>query len=250
MEKQTYSAVPSEELESAGYGQAECSRCHKNSSPTRRAPWFLLHFLFICSYSLLFWYYLPASPNAESVAIEAPFSPAHVAIKEKVIQYDDGWENSPYSGEPCQESDQAWHKLMENTAVRITPDELQKLNSTSSMQLNSGDFVVGLGVYHELHCLKKTRQLIHADYYYPNMTEEEHKDLLMHSYHCIELLRQASMCRADVIPFTLKPATPDEDSLADLLSSGHHKCVDWDHLNDWVSTRSLGVRELQDGLVA
>lgn len=46
---------------------------------------------------------------------------------------------SPYIGMPSYDSDKAWHDLFEHSNIRITPEELARLNRTSIL-LDSGHY--------------------------------------------------------------------------------------------------------------
>jgi hypothetical protein len=58
--------------------------------------------------------------------------------------------------------------------IRITPEEHDLLlvpRNRSTLQLSDGTgYLIGLGVYHELHCLKWIRHWIHRDVYWPDLT--------------------------------------------------------------------------------
>lgn len=58
-----------------------------------------------------------------------------------------------YHGEPRPELDKAWADLLEHNNIRLTEDELKRLNRTA-LKLSDGSGYFGqLGAYHHLHCL-------------------------------------------------------------------------------------------------
>lgn len=61
-------------------------------------------------------------------------------------------------------------------------------------------------------------------------TEKEHEE---HKDHCIEILRQSLMCRADLNVYIYHWASSFDAPVANLNS--RHRCVDWGALNDWVA---------------
>lgn len=77
-----------------------------------------------------------------------------------------------------------------------------------------GGYVGVTEVFHHLHCLNMLRQYIWRDEYAP-ASEDGHKDpsgkpplpfmlrhkAREHTSHCVETLRQALMCNADVTPY-------------------------------------------------
>lgn len=73
---------------------------------------------------------------------------------------------SPYAGYPTPEGDAAWRELLHNSNIRISGEELKKLNRSSiQLQDGSGDFFGGLSAHHHLHCIKSVRRVLYRDYY-------------------------------------------------------------------------------------
>ena len=81
-------------------------------------------------------------------------APASEVIHYQKISYDGKLDGvGPYRGKPRPELEQAWHDLLANNNIRLSKDELKKLNKTS-IELHDGSGYLGeLGVYHHLHCL-------------------------------------------------------------------------------------------------
>ncbi|EHL02850.1 hypothetical protein M7I_1113 [Glarea lozoyensis 74030] len=84
------------------------------------------------------------------------FSPARQAVKYELNHAEnDLMKKSPYAGFPTPEGDQAWRDLLRNSNIRISADELTKLNRSSiQLQDGSGDYFGGLSAHHHLHCIK------------------------------------------------------------------------------------------------
>ena len=55
--------------------------------------------------------------------------------------------------------------------------------------------------------------------------------------HCIDVLRQAILCHADVSLFTLQWSQAEPMPRADF--SNEHDCVNWDVLNAWAADRTI-----------
>ena len=49
---------------------------------------------------------------------------------------------------------------------------LKRVNGSSIAFSDGGGYYAHLGVFHELHCLKRVRQFIHKDYYHPYISDE------------------------------------------------------------------------------
>lgn len=62
------------------------------------------------------------------------------------------FQDSPFTGTPNAESDEAWDGLLSSMTIRVSEAELQKGNQ-SSVALPNGGYMAWLGVYHELHCV-------------------------------------------------------------------------------------------------
>jgi len=55
--------------------------------------------------------------------------------------------------------------------------------------------------------------------------------------HCIEIMRQATLCRADISLFTLQWSQDSLNPRADFSQA--HVCVDFDLINEWASKRRV-----------
>lgn len=131
-----------------------------------------------------------------------------------------------------------------------------------------GGYLAGLGVYHDIHCLRRLRLFLHSNYYYVNLTEinmeylREHlgklKSLLKGYHmskrliliillgHCIESLRRSVMCNADTNIFTFTWAEANEVRPGvwrpNPKSNQEKKCVKWDALENWVNERHVPLQ--------
>lgn len=199
----------------------------------------LFHILLILTYTSSFAYLTRKSWNPTSSKSDTYYSPAESAIAYMTKTVDGLATDSIFAGDPSPELDHAWHNLLTNINLRLSTEEMQRLNQTSLELSNGSGYLGTLGVYHELHCLKRTRKWIYRDYYYPNITRLEHLEHEKHVEHCLELLRQAVICKGDVsvTPFkwlgnTLEPTTKEG-----IL----HRCVDWDRLAGWAHERAVDL---------
>ncbi|KAK7186853.1 uncharacterized protein CC84DRAFT_1092207 [Paraphaeosphaeria sporulosa] len=118
------------------------------------------------------WYKSPfivhiVSLRGENCHKSMVYTPAREAIKwEKTSFQNPLGQDNPYKGHPRPELDQAWHDLLENSNIRVSEEELKKINRTSiKLTDGSGDYMAGLNVHHHLHCLKSIRRVIYRDYY-------------------------------------------------------------------------------------
>ena len=121
-------------------------------------------------------------------------------------------------------------------------EDLAFHNVTSLPLADGSGFTSELGVHHELHCLKKVRHWIFRDHYLQNETEDELVEYRAHVHHCLELLREAIMCRADtsLTSFRWMPSDPPHLTAE---AVGWHRCVNWESLMVWVRERHVKVFE-------
>ncbi|KAL8671456.1 MAG: hypothetical protein Q9168_004044 [Polycauliona sp. 1 TL-2023] len=170
------------------------------------------------------------------------FSPAKSAISYQKLSKHSTDHNvySKYSGPPSPEQDRAWEDLV-RLMISASHKEmvLAGEDPDQSVQLSvERGYLASLGVFHELHCLRRIRYMLHKDHYYPNATDEQLQYESKHIDHCLETLRLSSMCKADVGLYTFEWITGDAKPAT--KSNSVANCVNWDKLHAWASKRSVG----------
>lgn len=138
------------------------------------------------------------------------------------------------------EVDKAWHDMMEYNNVRLTQEEMLAMNQTS-VELGDGGYLAMPTVFHELHCLKQIRWGYHRDEYQDRWSQQDLIDLDAHVEHCIDILRQATICRADTSMITYW--WTDVSRVPETDFFGYHQCVNWDLLMTWFKERYVNVYE-------
>ena len=130
-----------------------------------------------------------------------------------------------YNGEPSPELDEAWDHLFDYNNIRVSKEELDRMNRTS-VQLSdgSGDYLAALDVMHHIHCLKMVRHYIHPEYY--EMPDSQKINTEEHIDHCLDAIRQELICRAEVT-FTTYEWLPDLKIPWAKLAYDH-TCANWD----------------------
>lgn len=78
-------------------------------------------------------------------------APAPVTYVNKWLKGDK--DTPKFLGEPSAEMDQAWHELLSATAIQLSEEELALSNNATSIRLQDGGYVGGLGISHSLHCV-------------------------------------------------------------------------------------------------
>ncbi|KAK4238782.1 hypothetical protein C8A03DRAFT_33178 [Achaetomium macrosporum] len=161
------------------------------------------------------------------------YSPAAGAVKLEKVRFNATLViESPYNGPPSDEVDAAWTALLDNMNIAVPKSDLDRVG-TASIRIPGTDnmYFAGLSVFHELHCLKRLRQYTWKDHYFPDMSAEDERLNRLHTDHCLEILRQAAMCRADISLFTLQWSEKTTQPRADF--SQEHECVNFDAIFQW-----------------
>ncbi|KAJ9200322.1 hypothetical protein DTO164E3_3029 [Paecilomyces variotii] len=177
--------------------------------------------------------------NASRRQVADPYSPANDIIEYEyraMIPND-----TRFTGPPGPEWEQSMHELMEGTLLRISDDEL-KQSGSDSIPLKDGGYAAGLGVAHSLHCVKNIKQFLYHEHFYPDLdpTGGQFEYLRSHADHCLDFLRQGSMCHADYSMYTVYWGERRQDIPT------HHvpkvqKCVNWDKLHKWMLDRAAST---------
>ncbi|KAH9214068.1 hypothetical protein DL95DRAFT_277392, partial [Leptodontidium sp. 2 PMI_412] len=152
-----------------------------------------------------------------------------------------------YTGEPSEELEIAWHKLLQNANIRVPEVEIKRLDRLeNSVRFTDGSGYFGqMTVFHHLHCIKRIHKFLHVEHYWPNATADELFLLRAHNFHCLDTLRQAIMCHGDTSLITFKWGTKQPVPSANW--STPHTCRSWEALDEWNKERFVDV--FQPGLV-
>jgi hypothetical protein len=93
-------------------------------------------------------------------------------------------------------------------------------------------YLVGLSVFHQLHCLSRIRRLLHPERYPwqlgANISAVETR---VHDNHCVDLIRQALMCAGDVSPIHWE--WKEDVGMALPSAKGKHTCRRWEGIMQW-----------------
>ncbi|KAI1379044.1 hypothetical protein F4677DRAFT_356290 [Hypoxylon crocopeplum] len=170
------------------------------------------------------------------------WSPAHEFV-EYEVNGDYGLSHeaySAYAGPPTPEQEDAWDQLVRPAFFHATLEEFQRSGETMERTpvLTRGGWPATIGVYHELHCLRRLRLYLYRDRYYPNLTEAQENYLHLHSDHCLESLRHTVMCHGNTAmysfawddPPSYKPATK---------SNAKSVCAKWSSIEGWARSRMI-----------
>jgi len=150
--------------------------------------------------------------------------------------------NNPYAGTPSVAVDSAWESMLSSMNIRVTDSELGGLESVS---LPNGGKLAWLSVSHNLHCLNLLRQWTYRNHYFPDLVSGSAKEAhqASHAYHCIERIRQASLCQADTASLTVFKWSPGTARPMFDNTEQIHECVNWDGLMQSLEKRVVSEDE-------
>lgn len=225
--------------------------CHRRST-----RWLKLHYIFlVIAYLILAILYATLvmntansgyfpSKSSRSPKDWSPFEPFPSLKSARALEYEPSIlsvsiKNNPYAGKPRPELEAAWHKMFQHTNIRVHKEDLHYYNVTSlpmtNLHGNEGYFVGQMGVFHELHCLKRIRHWIYRSHYLTNFTNDQLVEEEAHIDHCVELMREAILCRGDTTLSVFRWIDPSHQGDPHLTvdAPGTHTCVNWERLREW-----------------
>lgn len=101
-------------------------------------------------------------------------------------------------------------------------------------------FIAGIEVFHHLHCLNLIRQFTWLDHYDSipqGLSATDHVMNRMHVDHCIETIRLALQCNADITPYLVR--RQDDRTLgAKSDFNAWHRCKSWNGIGQWMEQNS------------
>ncbi|KAK4090748.1 hypothetical protein Purlil1_4884 [Purpureocillium lilacinum] len=190
----------------------------------------------------------PASP----IFPQALYSPAQDVLKYEVVKFDTafGHGKTKYQGDPSPELDKLWEDLF-LLELQIPREQAKLLpNKTISVHPDLPDsFAVGLGVFHDLHCLNTLRRGL--DYFNFQLWNDTHNPLNTplhlldddhrlggpldppHLSHCIDHLRQAIQCHSDISAVVWQWSEAAHDNK--IYGSTVRTCRNFDAVRQWAT---------------
>ncbi|KAB5578043.1 hypothetical protein GE09DRAFT_952091 [Coniochaeta sp. 2T2.1] len=135
----------------------------------------------------------------------------------------------PLVGQPSDELDARWSNLMQYFYAQVPASYMKKLGrEKTGIRLENGNYLANFAWVHQLHCIKRLHQAHFPERYYPNMTDFERELQQEHSLHCLQMLVEAIMCKADETPLTM--IWFDNSILPGGNRTIAHECVNFDTL--------------------
>ncbi|CAG8948725.1 hypothetical protein HYFRA_00001846 [Hymenoscyphus fraxineus] len=186
--------------------------------------------------------------QGRSQILDKPYSPATSTVKYK-IQKKHATDNlEAFVGPPSNATFDAWAHLVKPSLIRISHEEmvLAGEHPEVSTKVVGGGYMGSLGVYHELHCMRRLKLFLYKDHYYPGLNGSELEYEMNHLDHCLEAIRISLMCAGNSALYTFqwdlgssrKPVTK---------TNSERVCVDWEKLETWATERTIGISPLLVG---
>ncbi|KAH8813463.1 hypothetical protein DL96DRAFT_1472591, partial [Flagelloscypha sp. PMI_526] len=164
-------------------------------------------------------------------------APARDALEYEVNVFHTGSHHdfSKYQG-TSSDVDQAWHDLYNYGLMRISKKQAALLpNKTTAIPGDEDHYIIGLHVFHDLHCLNAVRQAIFNDHYHKyNMSKSGD---MIHLSHCIDSLRKSIMCNPDLGTVVFK--WEERVQRIDPQDTTAHQCAKFDNIAKWAKERKL-----------
>ncbi|VDC00879.1 unnamed protein product [Peniophora sp. CBMAI 1063] len=173
--------------------------------------------------------------NSTASVCQYLYSPATEAIEYKPVKFTRGYVGDVplYEQPPSAEVDAAWKALWLSPEIVSIPRSQAALlpNRTWPILGNEENYMTGLDMFHQLHCLDTLRMAIHP---------EDYPDLdytINHLRHCVGHLRQAIMCFGDVTPVAMQWSSALSSAVRrdDIM----HSCRVYSSLREWSLARHL-----------
>ncbi|TEA19976.1 Cyclochlorotine biosynthesis protein O [Colletotrichum sidae] len=177
------------------------------------------------------------------------YTPAQEAVLLEKAKFHAGLNDTTrYRGDPRPEVEEAWDDLLSAINIRVDDTWLTKMgrDASTAVKINDGKggYAGMLDIFHHLHCLRMIRIGYTLDLYpeYQPMLSSQRGELIpMHIDHCIDELRQAVMCRADVTVLTSDWI--DWHPKPWLNFNVEHECVNWDNIFRWSKEHWYDIKE-------
>ncbi|KAH7323545.1 hypothetical protein BKA65DRAFT_511013 [Rhexocercosporidium sp. MPI-PUGE-AT-0058] len=151
-----------------------------------------------------------------------------------------------YVGSPSPAIDAAWKSLLHAQYVALDTKESEQIPAPHRTPIwyNGEHNFMELSVFHNLHCLNEIRLALDHGHEDTDRGDWMHKGRA-HLDHCVDQIRQALMCHADL---TLVPMMPLEGGPEGaVLGNGEmHTCRDFDAIWAWVEERGKLRKALGD----
>ncbi|KAF2644025.1 hypothetical protein P280DRAFT_546877 [Massarina eburnea CBS 473.64] len=177
---------------------------------------------------------------------DPPYTPVP-DVRYVVVNSADGYDED-LQGFPSKAHDKAWLELVTPALSRASHKEMELGREDPEHSVAVGDenggYMVSLGVYHELHCLRRLKMYLHKEHYYPKLAPGTDEDTyeLNHLNHCLEAIRLSLMCAGNTALYSFQwPNSNEKVRKPKTKTNSQRTCVDWEGVESWAVNRSIGL---------
>ncbi|KAG1740981.1 hypothetical protein EDB19DRAFT_1707156 [Suillus lakei] len=154
---------------------------------------------------------------------------------------------SIYRGAPSPEIDSTWDRISFNARpIRMTLEQLLRTGEKPSPSMvrypdeHGGGYMATIEVIHQLHCVDMLRKASWGDHFYHHGTKHQSpEEFRTHLDHCIEILRQVTMCNGDVNMITHDWVEGSAQPRGDF--DVPHQCRNFEKTLNWVDEHRVFV---------
>jgi len=189
--------------------------------------------------------FLERSSNHDNpLSLYSPFPPSVIQYERVVFNQAIYGERTVYMG-GSKEANDSWSELVTHGIVKLGEETASRLHDpTVRFEEEDGQYVVGVEMWHQLHCVNMMRQMLWAETSPSLSALDPDSWKVKHIDHCIDIIRQTLMCHGDIgiIPFTSDPNYRP-------LFNATRVCRKYEALRDWVDEHQAG-NNTPEGMVA
>jgi hypothetical protein len=184
------------------------------------------------------------SRSCKNPALEL-WSPVNNIVKYKTVTFKPYFiDPSPWTRGTKEEKDRLWESTYEFGISGISEKEASNLlNATLPAPNDPKTYMIQLEVFHNLHCLNMLRKSLYPEQYpemveyYSNGTINHNTLAALHMDHCLDALRQSTMCEADITPVIFVHNFFGRGVYPKLIAT--HTCRDFDAIVEWAKEREV-----------
>jgi len=180
-------------------------------------------------------------------APDPPYTPAADVIRYVTVNSADGYDED-MQGFPSEAHDKAWMNLVHPSLSRASYEEMQLGHEDPEHSVavadGGGGYMISLGVYHELHCMRRLKMYVHKEHYYPKLAHGSPEDTyeLKHLNHCLEAIRLSLMCAGNTAIYSFEwPHHNMKVRKPITKTNSQRTCVNWNLLEKWARNRTIGM---------
>ncbi|KAK6829625.1 hypothetical protein PG989_010818 [Apiospora arundinis] len=172
-------------------------------------------------------------------SVELPYNPAMHLVRYENREFTLGLGDNltKYEAEPSPSLDADWNDLFSMGIVAISREEASQLHEKTQPLPHDprNRYVVSFSVFHDLHCLNGLRKRLFPEYYTQFALENRTKNDVKHIMHCIDALRQSTLCHSDlsIIPFQ------ETNRAYEPKIVGAHVCRNFEVIQDWARDNAV-----------